>query len=128
MELLMPLGGYLVQRHLQARTAPRAMLLASLPPSVPRTHDLFHVMAEVYCSNSHAILDSALTGAPHVDVRAVLRTPLVVLASVGDRVVPMPWVRYTAVRYGVEPRFVDAGHLLMLGRSANAVILALAAS
>jgi hypothetical protein len=40
----------------------------------------------------------------------------------------MPWVRYTAVRYGVEPRFVDAGHLLMLGRSANAVILALAAN
>lgn len=121
------LGGYLVQRHLETQPAARAMLLASLPPDVPRAQDLSHVMAELHCSKSRAVLDLALTGAPDVDVRAVSRTPLVVLGGARDRVVPMQWVRHTAMRYGVEPSFLDGGHRLMLGRAAGGVMRALAA-
>jgi pimeloyl-ACP methyl ester carboxylesterase/GNAT superfamily N-acetyltransferase len=121
------LGGYLVQCHLQTRPVERAVLLASLPPNVHRSDDLCHVKAELRCSNSRAVLDLALTGAPDVDVRAVSRTPLVVLGGARDRVVPMHWVRHTALRYGVEPQFVNGGHRLMLGRAANEVIIALAA-
>ena len=50
-----------------------------------------------------------------------------VLGGARDRVVPMPWVRYTASRYGVAPRFVDGGHRLMLGRAAGEVMRTLPA-
>ena len=121
------MGGYLVQRQLQTRPAARAVLLASLPPMVLATDDLRHVMAELHCANSRLAVQHALTGAPDVDVRAVLRTPLLVIGGKRDRVVPMPWVRHTAMRYGVEPRFVNAGHRLMLGRATNEVVCAIAA-
>ncbi len=121
------LGGYLVQRHLQTRPAARAVLLASLPPTVPRTDDLCHVMTELHCENSRRVVDLAMTGAPDVDVQAASRTPLIVLGGARDRVVPMQWVRHTAARYGVAARFLEGGHRLMLGRAVNDVMSALAA-
>ena len=121
------LGGYLVQRHLQTRPAARAVLLASLPPEVPGADDIRNVMTELHCSNSRRVVGLALAGAPDVDVHAASRTPLAVLGGARDRVVPMPWIRHTAMRYGVEPRFIDGGHRLMLGRAANEVMRALAA-
>ena len=121
------MGGYLVQRHLEAHPAMRAVLLASLPPDVPAADDLAHLKAELHCADSRTVLDTAIAGAPEVDVQAAGRTPLVVLGGTRDRVVPMPWVRHTARRYRVEPRFVEGGHRLMMGRAASAVVAALPA-
>lgn len=120
------MGGYLVQRHLETHPAAQAVLLASLPPEVPAADDLSHLKAELHCADSRTVLDTALAGAPRVDVAAVARTPLRVFGGTRDRVVPMPWVRHTALRYGVEPGFIDGGHRLMLGRAAARVAGALA--
>ena len=87
---------------------------------------LSHLKAELHCADSRTVLDMALDRAPRVDVAAVARTPLRVLGGTRDRVVPMPWVRHTALRYGVEPGFIDGGHRLMLGRAAARVAGALA--
>ena len=121
------MGGYLVQRHLQTHRVERAVLLASIPPNVPRSDDLRHVMAELHCSNSRVVARLALTDAPDVDVSAVCGTPLLVFGGTRDRVVPSQWVRDTARRYGVMPRLVHGGHRLMLGRAANDVMEALVA-
>lgn len=121
------MGGYLVQRHLEEHPAVRAVLLTSLPPDVPAAHDLEHLKAELHCANMRTVLDTAIAGAPEVDVDAAGRTPLVVLGGTRDRVVPMPWVRHTAMRYRVEPRFVEGGYRLMMGRAAGAVVRALSA-
>ena len=119
------MGGYLVQRHLEEHPAVRAVLLASLPPDVPAGDDLENLKAELHCANSRTVLDTAIAHAPEVDVEAAGRTPLIVLGGTRDRVVPMPWVRHTARRYRVEPRFIEGGHRLMMGRAAAAVVRAL---
>lgn len=121
------MGGYLVQRHLQTHRLERAVLLASIPPNVPRSDDLRNVMAELHCSKSRDVAQLALTGAPDVDVSAVRGTPIVVFGGTRDRVVPQHWTRDTARRYGVALRLVEGGHCLMFGQGANAVMQALAA-
>lgn len=121
------MGGYLVQRHLEANRVPRAVLLASLPPSVPEADELSHVKAELHCADSRAVLDSALWNAPNVDVLSALPIDLTVIGGHHDRVVPKPWVRYTARRFGVEPLFVDSGHNIMMGRASASVARAIVA-
>ena len=120
------MGGYLLQRHLESHPMAHAALLASLPPDVPVEDDLSHLKAELHCADSRTVLETALVDAAPVDVAAAARTPLVVLGGTRDRVVPMPWVRHTARRYGVEPGFIEGGHRLMLGRAAGPVFEALA--
>ncbi len=121
------MGGYLVQRHLETSRVKRAVLLASLPPSVPVQDDLGHVKAELHCTHSRAVIDSALPCAPNVDVESAGQSQVTVIGGLNDRVVPTPWVRYTARRYGVEPTFLEGGHRLMMGRAAAAVSRAIAA-
>jgi pimeloyl-ACP methyl ester carboxylesterase len=121
------MGGYLVQRHLETHPVERAVLLASIPPNVPRSDDLRHVMAELHCANSRVAVQLALTDAPDVDVCAAGGTPVIVFGGTRDRVVPGHWVRDTARRYGVKPRLIEGGHRLMLGRAANDVVEAFAA-
>jgi hypothetical protein len=121
------MGGYLVQKHLEQARVRRAVLLASLPPSVPADDDLSHVKAELHCAHSSAVIDSALPAAPDVDVGAAASASVTVIGGRRDRVVPSPWVRYTARRYGVGAAFVDGGHRLMMGRAAGAVARAIAA-
>lgn len=121
------MGGYLVQRHLESHRVPRAVLLASLPPSVPVADDLSHVKAELHCAHSRAVIDSALPQAPNVDVDSALPINVTVIGGHSDRVVPKPWVRYTARRYGVTPQFVDSGHNMMRGRASASVAQAIAA-
>ncbi len=121
------LGGYLVQCHLQRQPARRALLLASVPPLVPTTQELGEMVAELQCEDSRAVAKLVLNRAPDIDVAAVARTPLTVLGGTRDRVIPMPWIRYTAGRYGVAPQFVNGGHRLMLGRAASQVMQAVSA-
>lgn len=104
----------------------KAVLLAALPPTVPKADDL-NVKAELHCAHFRAVIDSALPVAPDVDVQAASKGSVVVIGGTRDRVVPTPWVRYTARRYGVQPKMVDGGHQLMLGRAASAVAEAIAA-
>ena len=85
------------------------------------------LVAELHCLHSQAVALRVLRHAPDLDTRAIARTPMGVLGGARDRVVPMPWVRYTALRYGVAPRFVDGGHRLMLGRAAGEVMRTLPA-
>ena len=120
------LGGYLVQRHLESAPVARAVLLASLPPSVLVGDDLGHVKEELRCADGRAVLDSALCEARSVNVGAVSSIGLRVIGGTRDRVVPSAWVRYTARRYGVDVGFIEGGHRLMMGRAATAVVQAIA--
>jgi pimeloyl-ACP methyl ester carboxylesterase/GNAT superfamily N-acetyltransferase len=115
------LGGYLVQRFLEAGTVTRAVLLASLPPGALPYEDLGHVKAEMRCADGSAVMDAALHGAPSIDVAAVSRASLIVMGGIRDRVVPSRWVQETARRYAVGAAFVDGGHRLMSGRAGQAV-------
>ncbi len=121
------LGGYLVQRHLQTRPVARGVLLASLPPTVPRERELRQVMAQLTCKLAGAAVEVALTDAPDLEGRAASVAPMLVIGGSRDRVVPMPWVRQTAARYGVQARMVNGGHRVMYGRAAEAVMRTLAA-
>lgn len=120
------LGGYLVRRHLESAAVARAVLLASLPPSILVSDELGHVKAELRCADGRAVLDSALCEAPSVNVGAVSSIGLRVIGGTRDRVVPSAWVRYTARRYGVDAGFIEGGHRLMMGRTATAVAHAIA--
>ena len=120
------LGGYLVQRHLENSTVSRSVLLASLPPDVLDSDDLARVKAELKGAHARAVIDHALPAAPNVDVAAAPKTAMLVIGGIRDRVVPAPWIRNTASRYGVRADFVDGGHLLMVGQPSDAVARAIA--
>ena len=120
------LGGYLVQRHLEKSPVPRAVLLASLPPEALDSDDRARVKSELKGSHARAIIDHALLAAPDVDVSAAAMTAMRVIGGSRDRVVPAPWVRSTARRYGVHADFVDGGHLLMARKTSDAVARAIA--
>jgi pimeloyl-ACP methyl ester carboxylesterase/GNAT superfamily N-acetyltransferase len=120
------LGGYVVQRHLENSTVSRSVLLASLPPDVLDSDDLARVKAELKGAHARAVIDHALPAAPNVDVAAAPKTAMLVIGGIRDRVVPAPWIRNTASRYGVRADFVDGGHLLMVGQPSDAVARAIA--
>ena len=120
------LGGYLVQRHLEKSPVPRAVLLASLPPEALDSHERAWVKAELKGARARAVIDHALPAAPDVDVASTSKTAMLVIGGIRDRVVPAPWIRNTASRYGVRADFVDGGHLLMVGQPADAVARAIA--
>lgn len=121
------MGGYLVQRHLLTSPVERAMLLASMPPNLPRDEELQQVMVQLNCSKARAAAATALTDAPDLGRQRASLTPMIVIGGSRDSVVPMPWVRRTAARYGVAARFVNGGHQLMYGRAASGVMQALGA-
>jgi pimeloyl-ACP methyl ester carboxylesterase len=120
------LGGYLVQRHLEKSPVRRAVLLASLPPETLDSDDLARVKAELKGAHARAVIDHALPAAPDVTVASTSKTAMRVIGGSRDRVVPPPWIRGTARRYGVHADFVDGGHLLMVGQPSNAVARAIA--
>ena len=120
------LGGYLVQRHLEKAPVPRAVLLASLPPEALDSHERAWVKAELKGARARAVIDHALPAAPDVDVASTSKTAMLVIGGIRDRVVPAPWIRNTASRYGVRADFVDGGHLLMVGQPSDAVARAIA--
>jgi hypothetical protein len=115
-----------VQRQLEKSTVPRAVLLASLPPDALDSDDRARMKAELKGAHARAVIDHALPAAPDVDVAAAAETAMLVIGGTRDRVVPAPWIRGTALRYGVHANFVDGGHLLMLGQTSNAVARAIA--
>jgi surfactin synthase thioesterase subunit len=84
------------------------------------------VKSELKGAHARAVIDHALLAAPDVDVSAAAMTTMRVIGGNRDRLVPEPWVRGTAHRYGVHADFVDGGHLLMVGQPADAVARAIA--
>lgn len=123
------LGGYLVQRHLAHHPhhpQHKAVLLASLPPRLPRERELDEVLARVHCPLARQAARTALAGAPDVEPGAV-STPVQVIGGHHDRVVTRRWVRHTAARYGVGAQFVSGGHRLLGGQAAREVAGLLAA-
>ena len=120
------LGCYLVQRHLERSLVRRAVLLASLPPEALDSDDRERVKSELKGGHARAVIDHALLAAPDVDVSAATKTAMLVIGGIRDRVVPAPWIRNTASRYGVRADFVDGGHLLMMGRTSGVVAHAIA--
>ena len=82
--------------------------------------------SELKGAHACAVIDHALPAAPDVDVASTSKTAIRVIGGSRDRVVPTPWIRGTARRYGVHADFVDGGHLLMVGQPADVVARAIA--
>jgi surfactin synthase thioesterase subunit/GNAT superfamily N-acetyltransferase len=114
------MGGYLVQRHLQTRTARRVVLLASLPPQLPKQDELARQLAQLPCPLAQASARTALADAPDLAPGPfAAQVQVQVIGGEHDRVVPKRWVSHTARRYGVKAQFVAGGHLLLRGHAAT---------
>ena len=114
------MGGYLVQKHAETSFIPRAVLLAPVPPRAG-ADGIAHVRSELRCADSRAVIDTAMTAAPAIDVGASHRSSFVVIGGSRDRVVPMRWTETTARQYGVVARTVSGGHQLMTGPTVGQV-------
>lgn len=114
------LGGYLVQHHLAEHSPERrAVLVNSVPSRALRGSDLDQAAEGLECHVARGVLRSAMANAPEVDLSKV-KSPLLWIAGVRDRVIPKSWVR-ASVRAG-QPAHdgyheLPGGHTPMLGRS-----------
>ena len=120
------MGGYLVQRLLEKRYVPKAVLLASMP-SDAREGDIAHVRSELRCSYSRAVIDAAMRTAPAVDLASARRGRFIVIGGEADTVVPKAWTQATARNFDVPPSFVAGGHQLLRGGSSAYVARAICA-
>lgn len=120
------MGGYLVQRHRQTRPVARTLLLASLPPRVPRERELDQAISHLDCPLAQAVAQIAMADAPDLEPQSA-DAGVLVIGGERDPVVSKRWVRHTAAHHGVEARFVPGGHRLMSGRAAGDVMRLLAA-
>lgn len=105
------MGGYLVQRELMERECPAAVLLAPVPPDVPRGQDLDALLAGLSGRQARMVAASILAEAPGVAVERV-STPVALISGDRDRVMPVPWMRATAARYRAQWTRLPAGHNL----------------
>ena len=105
------LGGYLVQDVLTRERRPAAVLLAPVPPNVPRGQDLEHVLAGLEGEQTRAVAARVLADAPSLDIERV-NTPIALISGDQDRVLPVPWMRATAAGYGAPWTRLPAGHNL----------------
>jgi GNAT superfamily N-acetyltransferase len=124
------LGGYLLQRYLQARPVERTVLLASLPANPPRGDDLDRTLDRMPCPLARESARIALTDAPALgplSLRDLALNNVQVFGGRSDAWVPEHWVHQTAARYGVHPQFLAGGHRLMIGRAADQLLGLLAA-
>jgi pimeloyl-ACP methyl ester carboxylesterase len=119
------MGGYLVQRWLRTRTTLSAVLLASLPPRLPRGQTQDDVLAKLECPLAQSAARTALATAPDLD-DAAIATPVRVIGGRRDRIMRKAWVHETAARYKVAAQFVSGGHRLMHGPAAAEVVRLLA--
>lgn len=113
------LGGYLVQRELAESQRPAAVLLAPVPPEVPRDGDLALLMAGVSGRRTREVVASVLTDAAPVAVDRVT-TPVSLISGDRDRVMPVPWMRATAQRYRAPWTRLAAGHNLPVAQGVSA--------
>ena len=112
------MGGYLVQRVLMESERPAAVLLAPVPPDVPRDDDLASLVAGLAGSQAREVAASVLTDAPPVEVQRI-STPVSLISGDRDRVMPVPWMRATARRYRAPWTRLAAGHNLPVARGVS---------
>ena len=105
------MGGYLVQESLSRQSRPSAVLLAPVPPDVPRDDDLQHLLAGLEGDTTRAIVARVLTNAPSLQTERIA-TPITLISGDRDRVLPVPWMRATAQRYHAPWTRLAAGHNL----------------
>lgn len=105
------LGGYLVQRELVESQRPAAVLLAPVPPEVPRDQDLAALLAGLAGKQAKEVAATVLADAESVPVEQV-STPVSLISGDRDRVMPVPWMRATARRYRAPWTRLRAGHNL----------------
>ncbi|MDO9600044.1 MAG: alpha/beta fold hydrolase [Azoarcus sp.] len=116
------LGGYLVQRTLEASPRPAAVLLAPVPPDVPRDQELASLLAGLSGKRTRAVAASVLDDAESIRVEQI-STPVTLISGERDRVMPVPWMRATAERYDAPWTRLQAGHNLPVAPGVSEPIL-----
>lgn len=117
------MGGYLVQRELARGPRPAAVLLAPVPPEVPRGQELSLLLAGLAGERTRHVVESVLTGAESVAAERV-STPVSLISGDRDRVMPVPWMRTTARRYRAPWTRMAAGHNLPVASGVGAHVRA----
>lgn len=117
------MGGYLVQRELARAPRPAAVLLAPVPPEVPRDQELSLLLAGLAGERTRQVVASVLTGAESVAAERV-STPVSLISGDRDRVMPVPWMRATARRYRAPWTRLAAGHNLPVAAGVGAHVRA----
>ncbi|ANQ86162.1 hypothetical protein dqs_3134 [Azoarcus olearius] len=107
------MGGYLVQRELARADRPAAVLLAPVPPEVPRDQDLASLLAGLAGQRTREVVERVLGDAEAVSAERIA-TPVSLISGDRDRVMPVPWMRATARRYRAPWTRLAAGHNLPL--------------
>lgn len=110
------LGGYLVQRELEQSERPAAVLLAPVPPDVPRDQELASLLSGLAGDRTREVAANVLRDADTVKVEQV-RTPVALISGDRDRVMPVPWMRSTAARYRAPWTRLQAGHNLPVAQA-----------
>lgn len=108
-------GGYLVQRELVESQRPAAVLLAPVPPDVPRDQDLAALLSGLSGKRTREVAFSVLANAESVPVERI-STRITLISGDKDRVMPVPWMRVTAERYAARWTRLPAGHNLPVAR------------
>lgn len=116
------LGGYLVQRTLEASPRPAAVLLAPVPPDVPRDQELASLLAGLSGKRTREVAAAVLADAESIRVERI-STPVTLISGDRDRVMPVPWMRATAERYDAPWMRLPAGHNLPVARGVSEPIL-----
>lgn len=117
------MGGYLVQRELARADRPAAVLLAPVPPDVPRDQELASLLAGLAGKRTREVVTSVLDTAESVAVERI-STPVSLISGDRDRVMPVPWMRATARRYRAPWTRLAAGHNLPVVAGVSAPVLA----
>lgn len=108
-------GGYLVQRELLESQRPAAVLLAPVPPDVPRDQDLAALLTGLSGKRTRKVSFIVLANAESVLVERI-STRITLISGDKVRVMPVPWMRVTAERYVVHRTRLPAGHNLPVAR------------
>lgn len=117
------MGGYLVQRELARAERPAAVLLAPVPPDVPRDQELASLLAGLSGQRTREVAARVLDGAESIVVERIA-TPVSLVSGDRDRVMPVPWMRATARRYRAPWTRLAAGHNLPVAAGVGAPVLA----
>jgi len=116
------LGGYVVQRKLEASPCPAAVLLAPVPPVVPRDQELASLLAGLSGKRTREMASSVLADADSIRVEQI-STPVTLISGDRDRVMPVPWMRETAERYQAPWTRLPVGHNLPVAAGVSEPIL-----
>jgi pimeloyl-ACP methyl ester carboxylesterase/GNAT superfamily N-acetyltransferase len=105
------LGGYLVQESLTRVARPAAVLLAPVPPDVPRGRELERVISALEGDSLRVLATRILADVPTLKPVNVT-TPITLISGDTDQVIPVALMRDTAAQYRARWTRLDAGHNL----------------